>query len=66
MKLPMDSLKFVCTWRGGLQGAVITVKLGGVQLEGCTFDGSRLSENQRDSPSFTEIPSCSVAWVPKV
>ena len=32
-------------------------------MEGCSFDGARLSENQRDSPSISAIPPCSVAWI---
>ncbi|XP_041357041.1 cytoplasmic dynein 2 heavy chain 1-like isoform X2 [Gigantopelta aegis] len=61
----MDSLKFACTWQGSIQGARTTIRIGGLQLEGCSFDGSRLSENQRDSPSISAIPPCSVAWIPK-
>lgn len=62
----MDSLKFAVSWRGGVQGAKTQVKVGGLQLEGCSFDGSRLSENQRDSPSVSAVPPCQVAWIPKV
>ncbi|XP_064610087.1 cytoplasmic dynein 2 heavy chain 1-like isoform X3 [Liolophura sinensis] len=61
----MDSLKFTCSWKGSIQGTKISVRIGGLQLEGCSFDGSRLSENQRDSPSVAAIPPCVVAWVPK-
>ena len=59
----MDNLKFACSWKGSLQGAKLMVKIGGLQIEGCSFDGSRLSENQRDSPSISAIPPCSVAWI---
>ncbi len=62
----MDSLKFSCNWRGSVQGAKIPIKLGGLQLEGCVFDGSRLSENQRDSPIVSSLPTCNVAWINKV
>ncbi|KAL3878520.1 hypothetical protein ACJMK2_030860 [Sinanodonta woodiana] len=59
----MDNLKFACSWKGAIQGSRSSVKIGGLQLEGCTFDGSRLSENQRDSPSISAIPPCVVAWI---
>ncbi|KAK3801155.1 hypothetical protein RRG08_006872 [Elysia crispata] len=65
MKCSMDSLKFACSWKGNVQGARTMVKLGGLMLEGCTFDGSRLSENQRDSPSVASIPPCVISWIPK-
>ena len=62
----MDGLKFTCSWKGNIPGAKVVVKIGGIQLEGCTFDGSRLSENQRDTPISSSIPPCVVAWIPKV
>lgn len=62
----MDSLKFVCSWKGDVAGARYSCKLSGLQLEGCVFDGSRLSESQRDSPIVTTIPDCTVAWISKV
>ena len=62
----MDNLKFATTWGSNIQGAAITIKIRGMLLEGCAFDGHKLTENQRDSPSFTEIPPCSVAWIKKV
>ena len=51
-------------------GGAITVnsiphQISGLQLEGCSFDGTRLLENQRDSLSVTTIPPCTVAWVAK-
>uniref|UniRef100_A0A2C9JPE7 Dynein heavy chain C-terminal domain-containing protein n=1 Tax=Biomphalaria glabrata TaxID=6526 RepID=A0A2C9JPE7_BIOGL len=65
MKCSMDSLKFACSWRGSIQGARTSIKVGGLMIEGCTFDGSRLSENQRDSPTVVAIPPCIVSWIPK-
>ena len=31
---------------------------------GALFDGSRLAECQRDSPTSCAVPGCTVAWVP--
>ena len=62
----MDGLKFCASWRGSIQGGKTTIKIGGLQIEGATFDGARLSENQRDSPTVSEVPPCVVAWIPKV
>ena len=66
MACSMDSLKFSSSWSGGISGAQCSVKLGGIQLEGCTFDGTRLAENQQDSAIISTVPNCHVAWVPKV
>lgn len=65
LKTSMDELKFYCTWRGGIPTAKTIVKICGLQLEGCSFDGSRLSENQRDSPTVCSIPPCQAAWIQK-
>ena len=37
----------------------------GIQLEGCTFNGTRLIENTRDTSSVSTVPPCAIAWIPK-
>uniref|UniRef100_A0A672FSM8 Cytoplasmic dynein 2 heavy chain 1 n=1 Tax=Salarias fasciatus TaxID=181472 RepID=A0A672FSM8_SALFA len=37
--------------------------VGGLQLEGCGFDGVHLRENQHDSASVSAVPPCYMAWV---
>ncbi|XP_033122293.1 cytoplasmic dynein 2 heavy chain 1-like, partial [Anneissia japonica] len=64
-KSSMDGLKFVCKWAGGIPGTKQSVKIGGLQLEGCTFDGNMLTGNQPNSPSVSSVPACTVAWVAK-
>ena len=44
---------------------IVLYQIGGLQLEGCSFDGSRLTENSHDSPSVVAMPPCMVAWVTK-
>ncbi|XP_069495113.1 cytoplasmic dynein 2 heavy chain 1 isoform X2 [Ambystoma mexicanum] len=63
MHCSMDNLKFVASWRGRITDAKLQVEITGLQLEGCTFDGNRLSENQHDSPSVSSMRSCFVAWI---
>nr|XP_014347414.1 PREDICTED: cytoplasmic dynein 2 heavy chain 1 [Latimeria chalumnae] len=65
MGCSMDSLKFVASWKGQLQDAKLQVKIGGLQLEGCSFDGKRLLENQHDSPSVSSVLPCYMAWIPQ-
>lgn len=62
----MDNLRFATSWRGAVHGAKHAVRLGGLQLEGGVFDGVRLTESARDSPSVCSVPVVSVAWIPKV
>ncbi|MFT7803200.1 cytoplasmic dynein 2 heavy chain 1 [Arapaima gigas] len=65
MGCSMDSLKFVASWKTRIPEAKLQVKVGGLQLEGCSFDGSRLSENQHESPSVSAVPPCHMAWIPQ-
>ncbi|XP_026115691.1 cytoplasmic dynein 2 heavy chain 1-like [Carassius auratus] len=65
MSCSMDSLKFVTSWRGQIAEAKLQVKVGGLQLEGCVFDGKRLAESHHDSPSVCAVPACYMAWIPQ-
>ncbi|XP_069615312.1 cytoplasmic dynein 2 heavy chain 1 [Ranitomeya imitator] len=63
MNCSMDNLRFVASWKGRIHDAKLQVKVSGLQLEGCSFDGNHLSENQHNSPSVSVVPSCSMAWI---
>ncbi|XP_064157010.1 dynein cytoplasmic 2 heavy chain 1 isoform X2 [Anguilla rostrata] len=65
MGCSMDSLKFVASWKSRIPEAKLQVKIGGLKLEGCSFDGKHLSENQHDSPSVSAVPPCHIAWIPQ-
>ncbi|XP_054598719.1 cytoplasmic dynein 2 heavy chain 1 isoform X1 [Nothobranchius furzeri] len=65
MGCSMDSLVFVSSWKTLIAQAKLQVKVGGLQLEGCRFDGVHLSENQHDSPTVSAVPPCCMAWVPQ-
>ncbi|XP_028320044.1 cytoplasmic dynein 2 heavy chain 1 isoform X2 [Gouania willdenowi] len=65
MGCSMDSLVFVSSWRSPISQVKLQVKVGGLQLEGCSFDGVHLCENQHDSPSVSAVPPCHMAWVPQ-
>uniref|UniRef100_A0A8D0H431 Cytoplasmic dynein 2 heavy chain 1 n=1 Tax=Sphenodon punctatus TaxID=8508 RepID=A0A8D0H431_SPHPU len=65
MSCSVDNLKFLASWKGRIQEAKLQVEISGLQLEGCSFDGNRLSENQHDSPSVSSVPSCYMAWIPQ-
>eukprot|EP00117_Sycon_ciliatum_P036543 scpid1236/ scgid27488/ Cytoplasmic dynein 2 heavy chain 1; Dynein heavy chain isotype 1B len=67
LKCSMDGLKFVCWWKGNnyTLSHQLTISVGELYLEGCTFDGKRLLENERNSPTVAAIPACNMAWVQK-
>jgi len=66
-KQPMDTLVLNTSWSGEVKhGKNISVKISGLQLEGCSFDGGRLSESAPDSPSVSAFPPCHIAWIPGV
>ncbi|CAM4781010.1 unnamed protein product [Rotaria magnacalcarata] len=65
-KQPMDTLVLNASWSGEVKhGKNITIKITGLQLEGCLFDGGRLSESAPDSPSVNAFPACYIAWLPR-
>jgi dynein heavy chain 2 len=66
-KQPMDTLSLSTSWSGEVKhGKNVSIKISGLQLEGCSFDGGRLSESAPDSPSVTAFPPCYIAWIPRV
>lgn len=65
MGCSVDSLKFVASWKGRLQEAKLQIKISGLLLEGCSFDGNHLSENQHDSPSVSTVLPCFMGWTPQ-
>ncbi|XP_075347137.1 cytoplasmic dynein 2 heavy chain 1 isoform X3 [Mycteria americana] len=65
MSCSVDSLKFTASWKGRIQEGKLQVKISGLQLEGCSFDGNRLSENLHDSPSVSSVLPCYIAWIPQ-
>jgi dynein heavy chain 2 len=66
-KQPMDTLILNTSWSGEVKhGKNVSIKISGLQLEGCSFDGGRLSESAPDSPSVTAFPPCYIAWIPRV
>lgn len=66
-KQPMDALVLNTSWSGEVKhGKNVSIKITGLQLEGCSFEGGRLTESAPDSPSVTSFPSCYIAWIPQV
>ncbi|XP_068004360.1 cytoplasmic dynein 2 heavy chain 1 [Melanerpes formicivorus] len=65
MSCSVDGLKFTASWKGQIQGGKLQVKISGLQLEGCSFDGNRLAENLHDSPSVSALLPCYMAWIPQ-
>ncbi|KAJ3088912.1 Cytoplasmic dynein 2 heavy chain 1 [Quaeritorhiza haematococci] len=66
VQLPMDELKLVSTWgSGNTLSTPVVASIEGLYLQGCNFDGVRLSEASANDPSFVPAPVCHVAWVSK-
>ena len=66
-KQPMDTLVLNTSWSGEVKHSKNnSIKISGLQLEGCSFDGGRLNESAPDSPSVTAFPPCYIAWIPRV
>nr|XP_040568861.1 cytoplasmic dynein 2 heavy chain 1-like [Lepeophtheirus salmonis] len=63
--LSMQSLQFHVNWSQGLETEEGAVRVSGVMMEGASFDGLRLIENNHESPISSNSPSCSFTWVQK-
>ena len=66
VRVPINSLHFINEWGGGAPipgGTTCPVQVEGLQLEGALFDGHLLADCTPDSPSATNCPTCTVAWV---
>jgi len=64
-KKPIDQLKLVSSWKSNsFPDAKHQVKIEGLLLEGCSFDGNKLIENERTSSSVSNVSLCSLAWIP--
>ncbi|KAJ3141233.1 Cytoplasmic dynein 2 heavy chain 1 [Geranomyces variabilis] len=66
LKVPMDGLRLATTWGSTpVPGQSLSVSIDGLLLQGCTFDGKRLSEAQAEDPTFATAPLCNIAWISK-
>ena len=66
-KQPMDALVLQTSWSGEVKhGKNVSIKITGLQLEGCSFDSGRLTESAPDSPSVSAFPPCYIAWIAQV
>ncbi|KAG2486208.1 hypothetical protein HYH03_015170 [Edaphochlamys debaryana] len=65
----MDQLKAVTSWDAGklkaASGAAPVAVLGGLVMQGATYDGQRLSPVTAEAPAFRAIPPMSLVWLPK-
>jgi hypothetical protein len=57
--VPIDTLKMACAWGGAsVAGARIAAQLSGLQLEGGTFDGTKLGDVSESSPKYACVCVC--------
>jgi dynein heavy chain 2 len=61
----MDELRLVCSWSGPIRNAQFNVRMCGLQLEGCNFDGMKLTDCEENSPSIVSLPECYISWISK-
>ncbi|TPX62627.1 hypothetical protein PhCBS80983_g00247 [Powellomyces hirtus] len=66
LTVPMDGLRLTTTWGSSSSSSdSLSVTIDGLLLQGCAFDGKRLSEAHAEDPTFLAAPLCKVAWSPK-
>ena len=63
--ISMSDMILKTTWsKSGVPGSSLSVKVSGLQLEGASFDGVRMNDNNHKSASVQVAPVVSLAFVP--
>jgi hypothetical protein len=63
----MDDFVLTSSWnKSDVSQLPVYIAVEGLYIQGCTFDGMRLSEATPDDPSVSSVPVCYLAWTPKV
>lgn len=67
MNCPIDEMKLIASFENGKINSPIKVVLEGLFIQGCGFDGSRMTDlNEKVSQSeLSALPPCEIAWVSK-
>jgi dynein heavy chain 2 len=65
IKKPVNTLKLVSALDPKLmENYQVKVAITGLLLQGCGFDGGRLSEAHPDTPTMLPLPPFLIAWIP--
>ena len=63
----MDDFILVSSWnKTDLIQAPLQITVEGLHIQGCLFDGLRLSEASSNDANIMQAPIATLAWVPKV
>lgn len=55
-----------CEWLEGRGSKGNDLKISGLKVAGCNFDGRKLTEKSKDDPVLMDIPLCRITWYEKV
>jgi dynein heavy chain 2 len=65
-QVAIDELKLVSSFENGKIDAQNSVKVEGMWLQGCGFDGRRTTDNTAgDSSELFSLPVCYMGWLPQ-
>ena len=59
--LAIDDLKFCCSWQN-TRVSNGSIYVEGFCIDGCIFDGNRITQTKFDSPSYFSLPPCYISW----
>lgn len=67
LQMPLDMLKLATCWDAGRLGSAagMAIQVGGLQMQGAVFDGTRFGELTQDAPISRIVPPMSLAWIPQ-
>ena len=66
-KRAMDDFILMSYWsKSDVSSHPVYIAVEGLLVQGCQFDGLRLTEVSPEDPNLTPVPTSYLAWVPKV
>ena len=62
-KVAIDELKLVSSFENGKLDKGASIQLEGLYLQGCAFDGTKLSDIRGQAAEIIALPTCNIAWI---
>ena len=66
VKVPIDMLQLVSKWSNMPRADAFGVLVEGLFIQGCRFDGLRISECRAEDSSLAGAPQTYLCWLPQV
>ena len=66
MNCSIDRVKMCCEWSDSKGSKVGALRISGLKMAGCNFDGMKVAEKKKNDPVLMQISTCRITWYEKV